>query len=586
MFMADAGKASYLVRGVAFLLASVCGLAAPAVAADSMDKALPASTILYVRVADVSQFRAAFGESHLGRLLADPAMQPLKEKISGMLEEGDEQLKQTLGVNIAELLDLPRGEVTLAVVTKDDEKIPVALLVSADAGDNATRMAEVMAQIDRQAEQGDARVGTEEAEGLTLHIIRGGDDDSKPPLVWAQNGTVFHISSDIDALKDLAANAKGREDALASNANYIQVMKQVDDEAEVTWFADVSQVVNVGIQVASSNGVNTDAIQGQLQLLGINGLKAIGGSYAFDEGDFDSVSKTFVYAPSPVQGILKLFSMPATDLRPPAWVPATVSSYGAMSWDLDQTWEALTELIEQFQPGVIEQVEQSLAEAAGGEGLSIEKDIIEPLGKKIIAISDFQKPAGEVQQRAVFAVALDDENGAQKTVNKIIEMTKSSPNKRNFQGTTIYEFELPPEAAQTGLTGPILLAITHGQLFVSTEPTLLEQILRDGGEGLVGSPEYQEVSKHFPTTASSLGYEKPEDQAQAFYAMLENGQLKQAFEAMRAQNPDAPPIEDLFDAKLLPELEVVQKYLAPGGSYGMMSEEGMSFVSFTLRKSK
>jgi hypothetical protein len=584
--MADARRASFGVRGLAFLLASVCGLAAPAVAADTMDKVLPASTILYIRVDNVSQLRESIGESHLGKLLADPAMQPFKEKLSGMVEEGDNQLKQMVGVTIGELLDLPQGEVTLALVTRDDKEIPVALLVSADAGDNATKMADVMAQLDKQAEQADAKVVTEEAEGLTLHLIQDPNDDSKPPLVWAQSGTVFHLSSDVDALKDLAANAKGREDSLATNANYTQVMKKVGEQSEVVWFADVSQVVNVGIQIASNNGVNTDAIQGQLQLLGINGLKAIGGSYAFNQGDFDVVSKTFVYAPSPVQGVLKLFSMPATDLSPPAWVPASVSSYGAMSWDLGELWKAVTELIDQFQPNAIEQVEQSLAEAAGGEGISIEKDIFAPLGKKLIAISDFQKPITDQSQRALFAIGLDDDNTAQKTVNKIIEMTKASPKTRSFQGSTIYEFELPPEAAQTGFTGPISLTISKGQLFISTEPTIIEQTLRGGAESLANSTDYQEVSKHFPSSASALGYEKPEDQAQAFYAMLDNGQLKQAFEAMRAQNPDAPPIEELFDADLLPEFEVVQKYLAPGGSYGVMTDEGMVYTSFTLRKVK
>lgn len=583
--MADARRAPYRLRGLAFLIAGVCGLASPTIAADPMDKALPTSTILYLRVENMSELRKAFGESQIGQLIADPAMQPFKDKLAAMIEKGDEQLKQLLGVTIAELLDLPEGEVSIALVTKDDKKIPVALLVSADAGDNATKMAEVMAQVDKQAEQAEARVATEEAEGLTFHVIRGETEDH-PPLVWAQDGSVFHISSDVDALKDLAANIKGREDALASNPNYTQVLKQVDGDAEVVWFADVSQIINVGIQAASSSGVNTDAISGQIQLLGINGLKAIGGSYALDEGDFDSVSKTYVYAPSPVQGVLKLFSMPAVDLRPPAWVPSTVASYGAFSWDLDELWKSLTELIDQFQPGVIEQVEQSLAEAAGGEGLSIEKDIFGPLGKTIIAISDFKKPVTEQSQRALVAIGLDDDNGAQSTVNKIIEMAKAEPKKRPFQGTTIYEFELPPEAAQTGLTGPICLAIAKDHLFVGTEPTLIEQVLRGGGTSLTESAEYQEVSKHFPSTASVLSYERPEDQAQAFYSMLDNGQLKMAFEQMRAQNPDAPPIEELFDPELLPDFEVVQKYLSPGGSYGVMGEDGIVFTSFTLRKTK
>ena len=78
-----------------------------------------------------------------------------------------------------------------------------------------------------------------------------------------------------------------------------------------------------------------------LQITGINGLKAASGSFAFNTGAYDSVSKIYFLAPTPTQGILKLFMMPPTNLRPEPWVPATVASYGSLSWDLDGAYNYL-----------------------------------------------------------------------------------------------------------------------------------------------------------------------------------------------------------------------------------------------------
>jgi hypothetical protein len=549
------------------------------------ERTLPASTFVLLKFRDVSQLKTAFAASQSGQLFADPAMQPLKDKFASLFEKPDEQVRQALGVSVAELLELPTGQVALALVTRDDPKLPVALLATIDAGENAQRMADVLEKGEKLAEEQGAQVGTEEAGGTTLHLIRQKENEDTPPLVWARVEGTFHVSTDVDALKDLLDHAKGRDDSLASIDNFKKITEKVGADAQVLWFADVSQVLSLITRVASNNGANGEQIAAQLQLIGINGLKAVGGSFAFNEGEFDSVSRVFIYAPGPAQGILKMFRMPPADLRPQPWVPATVASYGTFSFDFDAFWSGLNELVDQFAPGVLDQVQKGLAEADGG-GLDIKRDLITPLGQRVTAISDFKKPVTETSQRLLFAVALDDAQAAQASLNKILDMAKASPKKRNFQGTTIYDFDLPAEAAASGITGPISLAIAKDCLFIATEPTLLEQVLRGGGEPLLESREYQEVARHFPSTSSSLGFDRPEDQVRQLYSLFGSDQFKQALEQMRAQNPDAPPFHELFDPKLLPEFDAIVKYLAPSGSYGSPGDDGMLYTSFTLRKSK
>ena len=79
-----------------------------------------------------------------------------------------------------------------------------------------------------------------------------------------------------------------------------------------------------------------------VQELGVYGLKSVGGCLTLGAGSYDSLTKTFVHAPRPVQGLLKVFSLPPITLRPESWVPATVASYQTMSFDLDNAFTALT----------------------------------------------------------------------------------------------------------------------------------------------------------------------------------------------------------------------------------------------------
>src|SRR5258707_1777 len=80
----------------------------------------------------------------------------------------------------------------------------------------------------------------------------------------------------------------------------------------------------------------------------------------------------------------------------------------------------------------------------------------------------------------------------QTSFNKLLDVTKAPPKPPDVQGVKIYDFDVPnvPNAGAGGLNieGPISVAITKGNLFLSTEPTLLEQVLRSGGNSLADSP--------------------------------------------------------------------------------------------------
>lgn len=576
-----------------------------ALAAAPPERVLPDSTIFFFKVADANAFRQSFRQSQYGQLWNDPGLKELRDDISEKLKSSSNTLKEKIGVTIKELIDLPQGTVSVAAVNRDDPKLPVALAIIADAGKNSASMTEVLTRSGKQAEAAGAKVSTEAFQGFQLHIVEPPKDKEKdedkpqtprPPLVWTNAGSVFFIGTSVEVVKDLAANAEGRSTgSLATNESFARTQTKVGaSNAQLLWFLDINKLVKLAAR-ASSKGVEAQAQQVEflVQELGVNGLKSVGGSLSLNAGAYDSLTKTFFLAPAPVQGLLKIFSLPAVNLRPESWVPATVASYQTLSWDLDNAYNAINDLVNKFQPGMLNVLEQQLVGPDGGQPLSFQKDLFGPLGDRITMISDFKKPIKEDSQRMVLAIALEDSKAFQSSLNRILELAHASPRKRDFQGTTIFDFEVPelPNANAGGniqtFKGPISLAVAKETLFLTTDATLLEQILRPGVAPLAESTAFQTVAKEIPAKISGMTYVRPDEQARLSYDMLKSGQfekaLQQAMAAGRAGR-DVPELPRLIDPDKLPDFSVFAKYLTNGGSFSVMDEDGVISTGFTLRR--
>jgi hypothetical protein len=573
-------------------LVAVSALASSSHAADA-EKTLPDSTLFYFKVKNAAEFRESFQQSSLGQLLADPAIKPMKEDAISKMADASKEVKAKLGVTISELFSLPQGAITVAVVSKADPKMPVAVLISADAGKNQATMTDVMTKSTEQAKQADSKVATETFKGLTLHIIQAPKDGDKPnpPMVWTNSGSVFHIATDLDALKDVISHADGRSDSLASVESFAKTRTKLGD-APVSWFLDINKAIKILAKLGQAAQPGAQNIEPILQITGINGLKAASGSFAFNTGGFDSVSKVFFLAPAPTQGLLKMFMMPQVNLRPESWVPASAASYASFSWDLDGAYNGLNDLVNQFQPGMLQALQQQfLVGPNGGEPLDLQKDIFGPLGNRLTLISDFKKPITDDSQRFLLGVSLTDAKKFQATLNKLIEIAGGAPAKRDFLGTTIYDFKIDMPNAAGGADNPLksgtaTMAIAKDTLFIASEPALLESVLRGGAAPLSDNEDFLAFMKMVPSKTSTLSYGKPDESARAIYDSIKSGEFEKEAEKQAKNNAKAPDFSKIFDKAKLPDFSVFAKYMSASGGFGLMEDDGVTFTNFSLRKGK
>ena len=579
--------------------------ASPALAATPPERVLPDSTIFVLKVNDAKNLREAFRGTQYGQLWNDPAMKDFKDDFLQKFAEVSKPVKDRLGLSISELLELPQGSVAVAAISRDDPKMPVAVAILADAGSNKDKMAEVLARAAKQAEEAGLKTSQESFNGLTLHILQAPDakpkDNDKSPtfsVAWTQSEGVFYFGlgtpgAEIDVIKDLTAHREGRDNSLASNESFIKTQAKIDSgKSQILWFLDISRLVKQAIK-ATARGNEGQAQQNQIlaDQFGVNGLKSAGGCFTLGTGNYDGLSKTFFLAPKPVQGILKIFSFPPIAMRPEPWVPGTVASYQSFSWDLDNAFKAINEIIDQFNPGILNLVEQQLVGPNGGEPLGLQKDLFGPLGNRITLISDFKKPIKEDSQRMLLGVALQDAKTFQNTVNRLFEVAQATPRKRDFQGTTIYDVDLPninPNGAVNAQLRSISFAIAKETFFVTTDTTLLEQVLRPGNTQLSENAGFQSVVKEIPERVSGMTFMRPDESARLTYDLIKSGQIDKAIQqAMGGRGPQQqiPPIGKILATEKLPDFSIFVKYLSVRGSYSIMDDDGFTMTGFTLKRS-
>ena len=196
----------------------------------------------------------------------------------------------------------------------------------------------------------------------------------------------------------------------------------------------------------------------------------------------------------------------------------------------------------------------------------------------------------------LLGIALEDAKAFQGTLNRIFELTQGAPKKREFQGTTIYDVDLPnipnPNAAgaQPFNKRQVSFAVAKNTFFVTVDTTLLEQVLRPGSAALEENAAFQSVIKEMPERVSGISFYRPDESVRLIYDFIKSGQYEKAVQQMLGANARAPRPQQVpqfgkvIPNEKLPDFSALAKYLSPGGSYSVMDDDGFTMTGFTLKR--
>ncbi len=561
-------------RGVIPFLLALTFWSPGSSAADAVavEKRLPPDVLALVSCPSVAQLKSRFNASSMGQLMQDESFADFFQQIETQLEAVSNQIQEQAGVSLKQILNIPQGEFTFAVIRTPDRKLGFVMLI--DFGKNRTIVDGLLEKAQSAiADAGEVEHSTEEIDGTTVHVYTpqaaaaaDGAPEFKPS--YCIRDTYYILGSSVPALQSILVRWDGdNERTLSSNATYAYIASKCRNSGRTPaaiWFIDPINLVTNALQMSGQNSVQASMFLGFLPTLGLNGFRGVGGSMDLATGDFDSESRTFMFVDQPASGVMGLFQFPAADLTPPEWVPADSSMYVQANWDVATAYKSVETLVDSFQgAGALQGMIDGMANSPDGPQLHLKKDVIDLLSGRIVMVSnpgtddDLQTP------RMLLALGLKGGVEKMRAVMAKIGGTPGFPGEsRDFRGTTIYEFPTPAST--------IGLATSRGHLVLATDVSALEQMIRGDVDSLKGATDFQKTMQHIPDRVSAITYQKPESQLRQVYDLLRSGAADAAIPGL--------------DLTVLPDFDAVKKYLPTSGAYYVPDKNGALGVSFSLKK--
>jgi len=540
----------------------------------SGEKLLPKDTLVFFTISDVPELKKKWDKTSIGQMLHDPQLQPFLDSVNKKIEEGSKDVEDEIGVSLNDLLELPQGELTFALMEQPARKMAAVLLL--EYGDSQDTIDKLLKKMDEALDKAQAEHSTEEIDDVKLHVYtfkNAGDDNPLSTLAYFTDESCLVFSNEVAALKEVLERWDGKsEDTLAENDQYKYIQTQCkteSDEPLIKMFVNPIGLINSGISMAQATVPQAGMVVGFIPMLGFDGMKGWGGTIDFDEGDFEGIGSFFFYNDSS-KGLMGIFNFPAAQLAPPKWVPASAGSYAVMNWNVLGAYTSIETLVDSFQGrgSVARFLEQ---QANQGPMIHVKKDVIDHLDGKIHIVQGSSKePEDGAPPIPEFFVAfgLKDATKMKKTLAAAAK-AGSSMEPREFNGETIYEVQQP------GTDTVVSVAVTEGQLVITNDTSMIEQLMRGGKSGqrtaLVDSPEYKKIAKFFPSKTSMLSFQRSDVQLKMYYNLLKSAD---------------PDVMDGLEVGKLPPFEVIAKYLQPSGGYTVPDKKGAKSVSYSLKRTE
>lgn len=506
----------------------------------------------------------------MGQLVRDPQLKPFLDDVEKQVGEASKKMEEEVGVSLAELLELPRGEVTIAVMEKPAQKISV--VISLEYGEGKATIEKLLKKMDEALEK-ETEHSTEEINRTTVHVYAMKNVDPQNPFkTIAYFTTESHIvfASEIEALKEVLERWDGKsDDTLAQNDQYKYIMNQCKFEGGeplVKWYLNPIGTIQSGLAVAQ-NAFPTAGVGmagAFLPMFGVDELKGWGGAVDLDEGDFEVVATSYIIAENP-RGLMGLFKFPAAQLTPPKWIPSDIASYMVVNWNVLDAYKSVETLVDSFQGrGATARFLDNYAEQ--GPMIHFKKDIIDNVDGKIHVLQAEPKEAEDAPPtpQVLVSFGLKDAGKMKKVLAASAKGGNSNLETREFHGEMIYE-TASPAGDQV-----FSMVVSDGQLIFTNDTPLLEGVLRveSSRTTLADSDEYKRVSKFFPSKISMLSFQRSDAQLKTYYNLLKN----------------ADNAWDGVDVSKLPPFEAISKYLQPSGGYTVPDQKGAKSVTFSLKR--
>ena len=519
------------------------------------EKLLPASTRVWVSVADPQALRKRFERSALGGLVYDPLMSTFLDGLRQQGRTSADPLRGTLEITLEEVEKIAGGEIALAVIERSDGMLTTVALI-----DTKGREAEVGSVVEALLGRVAAKGGKPLAAPAPIKAFAfpappasgaaaptgttaGASATAKPrQLAVAVLPSAVILGDRADAVAEMApavGNASAvRTDPLAAVPAFAKVMERCGKGVPATatpvrWFVDPLAYLAADRRTFPPNknkkGPDYIAI---LRRQGFDAVNAAGGYLFFGEGNVDLRHNTLIYAPPqngrPADGpdrfekAARMLRFPNVEgLAPAAWVPGGAGSWVSFQWDIANAFDSMQPLVDDVigEAGVFEDVIASLEEDPDGPQIKVRDDLIKHLGKRCAVASDHMTPIDPDCERMLIAIETNNPEAVAAVIAKGMT-SESDVRKVEAGGHVIWETVKAAATPENNAGSPdgddaagrrrarqrerqeketvwpnLSVAVAHGHIFLASHRDFLERVLSNPRtSSIVEDGGYQDVA--------------------------------------------------------------------------------------------
>jgi hypothetical protein len=594
---------------------------------------LPSSTKAYVSVPNFTRLEESWSKTQFARLFDDRAMQPFAEDLRRQVDEQWLSTKPRLGLTYGEARELASGALTLAVVPNDSGKAALVALIEV-AGHEAAAKETIEKLVTSLVSQGGQR-SQRKAAGATLDLISSPpakSSEARRTVVYALHGGMFIASDDVAVAEQLVGRLAGtadRElDALGGLDAFQAVMSRCGDETgvapDIRWYIEpLGLAAAIGPPRRARRGNKNQYVE-LLTNQGFDAVRGIGGHLNFAVDGCALVHRTFVVAPPPYELAMRMVVLPnGDDLAPPAWIPRDATSYTALRCDLTNAFDRADTLVDELN-GIDGLFGDTLESIENDTGLNLRRDLLAHLGQRITIVSENKLPITPDSTRRLLAIEAAAPEALKTTLAKSFEGDPRIT-RRTLGGHEIWELspdddepeepvvamrsrravdrakadaQPPTDDVPVALPGS-LIALAHGQLFISTDEALLARALAAPAEGRSLSEEADcrsvlaQCERLGARQRCVMGFSRSDGSRRLSYELFRQGRFRESdtfLNSLLILFSDVPvgrgPVAQQFDGRKLPEFDAVRGYFGSSGGFAVSEPNGWYIVGFDVERER
>ena len=519
----------------AFQLATL-PLATQLAAAVPADSLMSANTRGFASIADMASLAENWNRTQLGQLVKDEAMKPFVQDMKRQLQRQLSGVKDKLGLELVDLMDVASGEVGLGMVERPNAR--AAMVMTVDITGRSTEAQELLEKIDNELTTRNATKQTKSHDGVELTIYnvpnarRNGK--SRQAVFFIHQDMLCASDSKAEAVEMISRFGKADANTLTEVVRYQQTMLRCEKEAgdllpELRWFIDPFGYARA---VRSLNPGRKQMGKDYLRILTEQGFGAIQGAGGFVNlavrGNYEILHRTAVYAPATASGndkyklAMRMMSFPnGGELLPEKSIPRKLASYRTFNVDLKaafDNFDSLFDAIAGYDDAFASMI-KGLEEDPYGPRVRVRDEFIQHLGQRLTLVTDYQLPITTSSERFLFSIDVNNEQAIAKAVKKFMEADPDA-HQRTLEGHKVWEIMEPEDDVEdleigivdfdplepaesqqetavpaSGISQASAVCVADGKLMIASHMDFLKKVLADKPqeETLTGAGDFSEV---------------------------------------------------------------------------------------------